>query len=120
MVQLPSARINCIMSAGEVGRAKVLLFPGASAMVWALLGAAACGGGGSTSPDFPLVEVTDVELPGKAVRFDYEDIDPGKGHLIIAHMNDASVVVVKLSDGSTVKVLPDIPTARGVIVGDDV
>lgn len=35
-------------------------------------------------------------------------------------MNDASVVVVNLSDESVVKVLPNIPVARGVIVGDDV
>ena len=68
----------------------------------------------------PLVLVADVELPGKAVRFDYQDIDPAKGHLVIAHMNDASVVIVNISDGSVVKVLPGIPTARGVVVADDV
>jgi len=68
----------------------------------------------------PLVLVADVDLPGKAVRFDYQDLDVAKGHLIIAHMNDASVVIVKTSDGSTVKVLPGIPTARGVVVASEV
>jgi hypothetical protein len=117
-------------------------FPGAL-MALALLGAAACGGaggtgsgassgatssssatsggstGGGTPAALPLVLVADVALPGKAVRFDYEDIDPARGHLVIAHMNDASVLVVNLSDGAVAKLLPDIPTARGVIVGDD-
>jgi DNA-binding beta-propeller fold protein YncE len=34
-------------------------------------------------------------------------------------MNDASVVVVNLSDGSVAKVLPNILTARGVVVAPD-
>jgi DNA-binding beta-propeller fold protein YncE len=123
---------------------KVVSFVG-----YALLGMAACqnsgsgappatsganggpvGGGTGTAnaPDsatsagarLPLVLVTDVPLPGNPVRFDYQDIDPARGHLVIAHMNDASVVVVNLSDGSVVKVLPGIPTARGIAVADDV
>lgn len=85
------------------------------------------GAGGTTNPDaggttasLPLVLVGDVDLPGKPVRFDYQDLDAAKGHLIIAHMNDASVVVVNTSDGSVAKVLPGIPTARGVVVAADV
>ena len=76
------------------------------------------GAGGSAS--LPLVLVADVALPGRPVRFDYQDLDVAKGNLVIAHMNDASVVVVKASDGSSVKVLPGIPTPRGVVVADDV
>jgi hypothetical protein len=68
----------------------------------------------------PLVKVADVDLPGKPVRFDYQDFDPATGNLVIAHMNDASVVVVKASDGSVVKVVSGIPTARGVVVAPDV
>ncbi|HEY3256946.1 MAG TPA: hypothetical protein VGJ91_23480, partial [Polyangiaceae bacterium] len=70
-------------------------------------------------PSLPLQLVADVPLPGRPVRFDYQDIDPAKGHLVIAHMNDASVVVVNTSDGSLVKVLPGIPAARGVVVAAD-
>jgi len=66
------------------------------------------------------VKVSDVGLPGAAVRFDYQDIDVTHGHLVIAHMDDNSVVVVNLSDGSLVKVLPNIPTARGLVVAPDV
>ena len=68
----------------------------------------------------PLVLVRDVDLPGKPVRFDYQDIDSAKGHLVITHMNDASVVIVTLADGSTVKTLTGIPTARGVVVAPEV
>lgn len=75
---------------------------------------------GSMHASLPLVLVRDVELPGKAVRFDYQDLDAAHGRLVIAHMNDASVVVVRTSDGSVEKVLPGIPVARGVAVAADV
>lgn len=74
----------------------------------------------TSAPSLPLVHVADVPLPGKPVRFDYQALDSAKGNLIIAHMNDASVVVVKARDGSLVKVVPGIPTPRGVVVADDV
>jgi DNA-binding beta-propeller fold protein YncE len=70
-------------------------------------------------PSLLLTLIADVDLPGNAVRFDYQDIDPAKQHLVIAHMSDSSVVVVNL-DGSVVKVVSGIPTARGVVVADDV
>jgi DNA-binding beta-propeller fold protein YncE len=76
--------------------------------------------GAPSGPSLPLVLVAEVDLPGRAVRFDYQDLDAANGHLIIAHMNDASLVVVNTSDGSTAKVLHGIPTARGVAVAEDV
>lgn len=85
----------------------------------ALAACAACSTS-STSPRFPLELVKEVELPGKAVRFDYQDVDVARQRLVIAHMNDASVVVVSLADGSTSKVVPNVPTARGVAVADSV
>lgn len=66
-----------------------------------------------------LVLVADVPLPGKAVRFDYQDIDPAAKRLFIAHMNDASVVVVSTVDGSLLKVMSGIPTPRGIVVAPD-
>jgi DNA-binding beta-propeller fold protein YncE len=87
--------------------------------VLALLGTAGCHPA-SAAVGLPLTLVADVALPGKAARFDYQDLDPARGHLVIAHMNDASVVIVNLSDGSVAKVLPGIPVARGVIVGGEV
>lgn len=77
------------------------------------------GGGGRAATALPLVRVADVPLPGNSVRFDYQDIDPEHGNLVIAHMNDAALVVVKLRDGALVKVIPGIPAARGVAVAGD-
>jgi len=63
--------------------------------------------------------VADVALPGGATRFDYQEIDPARGQLVIAHMNDDAVVIVALSDGSVRKELTGIPTPRGVAIAED-
>ena len=75
---------------------------------------------GAVSASLPLVLVADAPLPGGATRFDYQDIDRAEGHLVVAHMNDGNVVVTNLADGSVAKVVPNVPTARGVVVADDV
>src|SRR5215471_5401801 len=41
----------------------------------------------------PLKTVADVPLPGPAVRFDYQSLDPTTGVLYIAHMNADHLVV---------------------------
>jgi DNA-binding beta-propeller fold protein YncE len=69
---------------------------------------------------FPLQHVGDLDLPGRANRFDYQDVDRLHGRLVMTHMNDASVVVAKLDGSGVVKVLPNIPTPRGVVVADEV
>jgi DNA-binding beta-propeller fold protein YncE len=63
--------------------------------------------------------VSEIDLPGAATRFDYQDIDSVRGRLVIAHMNDAAVLFVDLRDGSVLKQLTGIPTARGVAVAED-
>jgi len=68
----------------------------------------------------PLLLLADVPLPGQPVRFDYQDVDSQNQHLFIAHMNDASLVVVSTLDGKLVKVLGHIPTPRGVAVAESV
>jgi YVTN family beta-propeller protein len=92
----------------------------------ALSACGACGRSGgngastpvSSTPELPLTLVSDVPLPGGSTRFDYQEIDPSKGHLVVAHMNDSSVLVLNLADASVAKLLPNIPTPRGVAVGD--
>ncbi len=74
----------------------------------------------STTSALPLALVADVDLPGGATRFDYQDIDVALGHLVTTHMNDGSVLVTDLRDGSVLKELKGIPTARGVVVASDV
>ena len=88
-------------------------------------GAASPGADGETgdapgAAHLPLVLVEDVDLPGNATRFDYQDIDTGRGYLVVAHMNDGTVLIVDLRDGSVLKELSGIPTARGVAAADEV
>jgi DNA-binding beta-propeller fold protein YncE len=66
----------------------------------------------------PLTLVTDVELPGRSVRFDYQEIDAARSHLVVAHMDDASVLILNLADVSVAKLLPSISVPRGVTSGD--
>jgi hypothetical protein len=73
----------------------------------------------ATPARLPLTAVRDVDLPGAAKRFDYQDIDRVRGRLVIAHMSDAAVLFVDLRDGSLVKRLTHIATARGVAVAED-
>src|SRR5690349_12349469 len=40
--------------------------------------------------------------------------------LPLAHMNDGTVIVASLADGSVAKVIPNVPTARGIVVANDV
>lgn len=74
----------------------------------------------SAAATMPLVLVADVDLTGRANRFDYQDVDAKRGHLVIAHMNDASVVVADVKDGKVLKTIPNVPTARGVVVADEI
>jgi DNA-binding beta-propeller fold protein YncE len=76
--------------------------------------------GSSGATRLPLVLMSDVGLPGGATRFDYQEVDPALAHLVVAHMNDGSVLITDLRDGSVLKELKGIPTARGVAVADDV
>jgi len=41
----------------------------------------------------PLQKVADVQMPGSAVRFDYQSMDSGSGRLYIAHMNAGQLVI---------------------------
>ncbi len=72
------------------------------------------------APGLPLVLVRDVALPGRATRFDYQEIDRANGHLVIAHMGDNEVLVVSLADGSTVGRIPNVVTARGIAVAPSI
>jgi hypothetical protein len=80
----------------------------------------AAGPASAVAARLPLVLVADVELPGAAARFDYQEVDASGGRLVVAHMNDASVLVLRLSDGGVVKVLRNIPSPRGVAIGENV
>jgi len=74
----------------------------------------------SPGPSLPLRLVADVALPGRARRFDYQEIDARLGLLVVAHMNDDAVLILDLADGSLRKRITGIPTPRGVAIADEV
>lgn len=58
-----------------------------------------------------LVEVSDVPMPGPAVRFDYQIFDPSSDRLYIAHMNAGQLVVF---DTVKRRVVANLDGFRGV------
>jgi DNA-binding beta-propeller fold protein YncE len=60
--------------------------------------------------------VADIPLPGAAVRFDYQSLDPGSGQLYISHMNDGHVVAFDTRSRRVVGNIPDMPRVTGVWV----
>jgi DNA-binding beta-propeller fold protein YncE len=65
-------------------------------------------------PNLPLAHVRDVRLPGSASRFDYQDIDPTRNRLFIAHLGANQVDVVDLVTLQVAGVVHAIPGVHGV------
>jgi DNA-binding beta-propeller fold protein YncE len=84
-----------------------------------ILAAAACSNGPGAPSGSLLTLVADVPMPGGSTRFDYQEIDPARGQLVVAHMNDDAVLILDLQDGSVRQQLTGIPTPRGVAIADD-
>ncbi|MCE9577700.1 MAG: hypothetical protein K8W52_31405 [Deltaproteobacteria bacterium] len=66
-----------------------------------------------------LTHVTDVAMPGRATRFDYQEVSAGQGQLVVAHMDDDAVLVLDLRDGAVRAQLTGIATPRGVAVAEE-
>ena len=62
----------------------------------------------------PLRLVADIPLPGAAVRFDYQSLDPGTGRLYIAHMNADQLVVFDTRSRQVVANLDGFARVHGV------
>src|SRR5882762_3412118 len=62
----------------------------------------------------PLKEVADIPLPGRAVRFDYQSIDPSQGRLYISHMNANQLVVFDTNKRGVVANLDGFSSVHGV------
>lgn len=80
----------------------------------------ACNHGGAPQATGLLTLVADVPLPGGATRFDYQELDPAKGLLVVAHMNDDTVLILDLATGAVRAQLTGIPTPRGVAIAAEV
>lgn len=59
--------------------------------------------------------VEDVPLPGPAVRFDYQSLDPVNGRLYLAHMNADHLVVFDLEKRRVLENLDGFHRVHGVI-----
>jgi YVTN family beta-propeller protein len=62
-----------------------------------------------------LRTVADVPLPGRAVRFDYQSVDPAAHRLYIAHMNDDHLVVLDTQTREVLANLAGFQNVHGVI-----
>lgn len=63
----------------------------------------------------PLKKIEDVPLPGAAVRFDYQSLDPIKGRLYIAHMGAGQLVVFDVKKREVVANLDGFANVHGVL-----
>jgi DNA-binding beta-propeller fold protein YncE len=69
-----------------------------------------------TSPTGGMTLVATVPMPGPAVRFDYQSLNPATGMLYISHMNAGHLVVFNVRTRKVVANLPGFPSVHGVFV----
>lgn len=62
-----------------------------------------------------LRQVADIPLPGRATRFDYQQLDASSGRLYIAHMGDGQLVVVDVHSRRIVGTVNGLPAVTGVL-----
>jgi len=70
----------------------------------------------ASSDHVPLKKVADIPMPGPAVRFDYQSLDPSQGRLYIAHMNADQLVVFDTKKREVVANLDGFRRVHGVWV----
>jgi len=71
-------------------------------------------------PDrLPLRRVADVRLPGSPSRFDYQDVDPTRRRLFIAHLGASQLDVVDLDQRTTVGAVQHVADVHGVRAAPD-
>ncbi|MGR3910820.1 YncE family protein [Burkholderia sp. SR8] len=63
----------------------------------------------------PLTHVTDIPLPGRPTRLDYESYDPGRHLLFIAHLGDDEVIVVDVNASRVVARIAGVSSVHGVL-----
>jgi DNA-binding beta-propeller fold protein YncE len=67
-----------------------------------------------TSESNGLKQIADIRLPGAAVRFDYQSLDPAHHRLYIAHMNANQLVVFDTNTRAVAANLEGFPKVHGV------
>src|ERR687888_183154 len=74
---------------------------------------------GGRTQTLPLERVRDVRLPGSASRFDYQDVDPIRNRLYIAHLGADQVDVIDFATLQVAGVVRDVAEVHGVRVAPD-
>jgi DNA-binding beta-propeller fold protein YncE len=97
-----------------------------TAALWAvaivlILGMLVYGGGSNASPPLRRVlhRVRDVPLPGSAVRFDYQDLDPDARRLYVAHQGASEIDVVDLETLHPIAAVKGVAQVHGVRLAPD-
>jgi YVTN family beta-propeller protein len=62
-----------------------------------------------------LQPVADIPLGGNTTRLDYENLDPGRHLLFIAHLGDSAVIVFDTHEQRVLKRIPDVSKVHGVL-----
>jgi len=68
----------------------------------------------------PLKTVTDIPMPGAAVRFDCQSLDRSSGRLYIAHVNADQLVVFDTTTRKVVANLDDCARVHGALAAPEV
>src|SRR5213083_310097 len=69
----------------------------------------------ASTAEAPLRVITDVPLPGRASRFDYQSLESAPGRLFISHMGAGQLVVFDVRAGRVIANLDGFPTVTGVL-----
>jgi DNA-binding beta-propeller fold protein YncE len=85
-----------------------------------LLSASVSCGQSSIQAETALITVANIQLPGPAVRFDYQTFDPSSGRLYIAHMNADQLVVFDTSKRQVVANLDGFRRVHGVTLAPEI
>lgn len=80
-----------------------------------MLGSITCSAQARNPCEEVLEQVADVPMPGPAVRFDYQSMDPEHGRLYLAHMNADQLVVFDTAKRQVVANLDGFKRVHGVI-----
>lgn len=87
---------------------------GALAILVSILGCTTAAVPSDNPESAPLKKVADVQLPGPAVRFDYQSLDVSHGRLYIAHMNADQLLVFDTKKREVVANLDGFSRVHGV------
>jgi YVTN family beta-propeller protein len=69
----------------------------------------------ASAPSLPLERVSDVRLPGRSSRFDYQSTDAQSRRLYVAHLGDSAVNVIDLDTLTVAATIPGIANVHGVL-----